>query len=159
MLWCDHPDSKGPRCICLLNLVCKIIKKILTIRLTRVAGRVIGESQIAFLPGRNILDGVLILYEVLHKLRVKKKDGIIVKLNFEKAYDKVRWSFLKEVLTRKNFSEKWIEWMTRAVEGGRVAMNLNGDRGEFFRSYKGLRQGVCCPLCYSIWLGMHYPRC
>lgn len=105
----------------------------------------IGESQIAFIPGRNILDVVLILYEVLRKLRVKKKDGIILN-----AYDKVRWSFLKE----KNFSEKWIEWMTRAVEGGGVAMNLNGDRGEFFRSYKGLRQGGCCPLCYSFWLGM-----
>lgn len=74
-------------------------------------------------------------------LKSEKEEGIILKLDFEKAYDRVSWDFLEEVLTRKGFSELWIKWMMQAVKGGRVAVEINGERGEFFRSYKGLRQG------------------
>jgi hypothetical protein len=42
---------------------------------------------------------------------VKNLKGIILKLDFEKAYDKVRWSFMMEVLRRKNFPDKWLEWI------------------------------------------------
>jgi hypothetical protein len=83
----------------------------------------------------------LILHEVLHELRSKKKQGIILKLDFKKDYGKVSWSFLGEFLERKNFPAKWNRWIMSAVSGGRVAINLNGERGDYFRSYKGLRQG------------------
>jgi len=69
-----------------------------------VASRVISKNQTAFIPGKNILDGVVILHEVLHSLHVKKEKGIILKLDFEKAYDRVSWSFLEEVLRSRNFS-------------------------------------------------------
>ena len=106
-----------------------------------MASKVISEAQTTFIPGRFILDGVLIVHEVLHELRVKKKEGIVLKLDFEKAYDKVNWSFLRDVLLRKNFSEKWIDLVISAVQGGKVAVNLNGEVGSYSRSYKGLRQG------------------
>jgi subtilisin-like proprotein convertase family protein len=49
---------------------------------------------------------------------VKKLKGIILKLDFEKAYDKVNWNFMLEVLRKKNFPGKWIEWIKQIVEGG-----------------------------------------
>ena len=53
--------------------------------------------------------------------------------------------FLEEVLSRKGFADTWIQWISKAVRGGRVYIDLNGERererGEFFISYKGLRQG------------------
>jgi hypothetical protein len=88
---------------------------------------------------------------VLHELASKKQSGIILKLDFEKAYDKVSWSFLEEVMQEKGFSEQWIEWVLKAVRGGRVAINLNGELGTFFRSYKGLRQGdPLSPLLFNL---------
>jgi hypothetical protein len=54
-------------------------------RLSLVASKVIGPSQLAFLTGRNILEGVVVLHETLHELRRKKQKGIILKLDFEKA--------------------------------------------------------------------------
>jgi hypothetical protein len=45
------------------------------------------------MQGRNILDGVVILHKGVHKLHTKKMNGIL-KLDFEKVYDKVKWSFL-----------------------------------------------------------------
>ncbi|WVZ54036.1 hypothetical protein U9M48_004904 [Paspalum notatum var. saurae] len=117
------------------------IGSVLTVRLTKVADSVISETQSAFIPGRLILDGAVIVHEVVHHLKSCKRSGIILKLDFEKAYDKVDWSFMKDVLRRKNFGEKWISWMERVIEEGRVAINLNGEKAEYFRSYKGLRQG------------------
>jgi hypothetical protein len=54
------------------------------------------------LPGGNILEGVVVLHETLHEMIRKKRKGIIMKLDFEKAYDKVSWPFLMEVLEGKN---------------------------------------------------------
>jgi len=84
---------------------------------------------------------VVILHEVLHSFKHKKEKGIILKLDFEKAYDRVSWSFLEEVMTTRNFAPTWVKWIVQAVKGGRVAVDINGVRGEFFRSFKGLRQG------------------
>jgi hypothetical protein len=96
---------KQYRPICLLNVDYKWFSKVFTLRLTPFADKVISENQIAFIPGRYILEGVIILHETLHELRVKKMQGVILKLDFEKAYDKVRWSFMIEVL-RKKISRK-----------------------------------------------------
>jgi hypothetical protein len=54
-----------------------------------------------FIKGRNILDGSLVLMEIVHELRVKKLGGILIKLDFEKAYDRVNWDFLGEILRQK----------------------------------------------------------
>lgn len=47
------------------------------------------------MPDRNILEGIVVLHETIHKLHRKKKDGVILKLDFEKAYDKVNWLFVQ----------------------------------------------------------------
>jgi hypothetical protein len=96
-------NIKQYRPICLLNVDYKWFTKVLTMRLTPYAASLISETQTTFIPGRNILEGVVILQEVLHELRVKKMRGVILKLDFEKAYDKVDWKFMMEVLRQKNF--------------------------------------------------------
>lgn len=78
------------RSICLLNVSFKNFMKILTNRLTSVAEKVISPSQISFLLGRNIMEGVVVLHKTLHEMHLKKLDGVIFKINFEKTYDKVK---------------------------------------------------------------------
>jgi hypothetical protein len=82
------------RPICLLNVSFKIFTKTTTIRLNTVADHVVQPSQTAFMQGRNILDGVVILHEMVHEMHQKILNGVIFKVDFEKAYDKVKWSFL-----------------------------------------------------------------
>src|SRR6185436_19529051 len=95
------------RPICVLNVSFKIFTKVATIRLNNVAQIVMGPMQTAFLPGRNIMEGVVILHETIHGLHAKKQNGVIFKIDFEKAYDKVKWSFVKQTLEMKGFSHKW----------------------------------------------------
>jgi hypothetical protein len=82
------------RPICLLNVIFKNFTKVATIRLNTVADHVVRPSQTAFMQGRNVLDGVDILHQTVHELHSKKLNGVILKIDFEKAYDKVKWSFL-----------------------------------------------------------------
>ena len=57
--------------ICLLNVSFKIFTKVATIRLNSVAEHVVRPSQAAFMQGRHILDGVVILHETVHELHRK----------------------------------------------------------------------------------------
>ena len=66
---------------------------------------------------------------------------MIIKLDYEKAYDRVNWDFLFEVLKSRKFSSVWINWIELLVNGGSVGVNLNGEESSFFNPGKGLRQG------------------
>jgi len=76
---------------------------------------------------------VVILHETVHELRRKNQSGIIFKIDFEKAYDKVRWV---QTLRMKGFSSKWIEWIKSFISGGSVAININDEVGLFFQRKK-----------------------
>jgi hypothetical protein len=81
--------------------------KVATIGLNSVAAHVVQPSQTAFMQGRNIFDGVVVLHEAVHELHTKKLHAVILKVDFEKAYDKIKWSFLQHTLKMKGFSPEW----------------------------------------------------
>jgi hypothetical protein len=64
-----------------------------TNRITGIAPRVIKLTQSSFMPGRTILEGVVILHETIHELHSKKMYGVLFQIDFEKAYDKLKWPF------------------------------------------------------------------
>jgi len=109
-------------------MVYKIITKTLTIRLTKVDEKITRANKRPFMPGHHMLDGVLILHEFLCELRVRKQQGIILKLDFGKAYDNVSCKlaiFLKCISKEKLFSK-----MDRlhgkgcwSLEGARISIN------------------------------------
>ena len=79
------------RPICLLNVIFKVSTKALMLRLEKVMSRIINKCQSGFLKDRNIMDAIMVLHEILHDTKVKKKDGLVLKLDFEKTYDKIYW--------------------------------------------------------------------
>jgi hypothetical protein len=78
------------RPIFLLNVSFKMFRKVATSRVNSVAETVISPTQSAFMSGRHILEGVVVLHETIHELHRKKMDGVIFKIDFEKDYDKVK---------------------------------------------------------------------
>jgi hypothetical protein len=137
----DAVNIKQFRPICLLNVSFKIFTKIIMERLTRVMDKLVDKCQTAFIKGRYILDGVVILHETLHEIRRNKSKGIILKIDFEKAYDSVKWGFVEEVLIRKGFGRKLRTWIMSTIKDGKVCININGENGPYFKSGRGLRQG------------------
>jgi hypothetical protein len=94
---------------------------------------------------------VVVLHETLHELSKKKQKGIILKLDLEKAYDKVNWDFLQQVLRMKGFSSKWCQWIEKIVTGGSVSVKVNDGMGHLFQTRKGLRQGgPLSPILFNV---------
>lgn len=60
----------------------------------------------------------MVLHEVLHEFKYSKGRGLILKIDFEKAYDRVNWDCLRQVLESRNFPPAWIGWVMSTVEGG-----------------------------------------
>ncbi|XP_028055425.1 uncharacterized protein LOC114259593 [Camellia sinensis] len=72
----------------------------------------IGDTQIAFIERRNIVDGVFITNEVVDGWKKAKQQGLIIKLNFEKAFDSVNWEFLFSLMSNFGF------WLNGALNLG-----------------------------------------
>lgn len=101
--------------ICLLNCLYKWFTKVLTLRLEPIANKIIHREQTTFIKCRNIMTGVLALHEVLHETKIKKSVGIVLKLDFEKEYDKVNWDFLFACMEARGFNETWCQWVKKVV--------------------------------------------
>lgn len=91
------------RPISLCNAIYKIIAKVLANRLKLLLGKIILIEQNGFVSGREITDSILLVLEVVHTLSTSKQARIIIKLDVTKAYDRMRWPFLMEVMKRMGF--------------------------------------------------------
>jgi retron-type reverse transcriptase len=106
-----------------------------------VADRLITSNQTAFIKGRYILESVVTAYEILHDMHTSKQQGFVLKIDYEKAYDKVNWKFLLYVVEKRGFGGQLIGWIKRILYRGSVGLVINNIEGEFFQTGKGLRQG------------------
>jgi len=102
---------------------------------------IIDDCQSAFLSDRGLMDNVVMANEVLEETRRKTKSGVCFKVDFEKTYDSVRWSFLLDMLRRLGFHDKWILWVKGFLASSYVSVLVNGSPSEEFKPSRGLRQG------------------
>jgi hypothetical protein len=68
-----------------------------------------------------------------------------MKIDYEKAYDRVSWHFIEEILSTRGFGSKWIGWIMKMVKGGSISVRINEENFSYFRPGKGLRQGDPLP--------------
>lgn len=127
--------------ISLIGSLYKIVAKILAKRLQAVLGNLIGDSQSAFLKGRNILDGPMILNEVLEEACSSKQKRLVLKVDFAKAFDSVDWDYLIELMRRMYFPSKWLRWIKGCISSAFANVLVNGSSSGEFQLERGLRQG------------------
>ncbi|GKA75418.1 RNA-directed DNA polymerase, eukaryota [Tanacetum coccineum] len=127
------------RPISLIGSVYKVVTKILANRLSSVISDLVSESQSAFIANRQILDGPFILNEILSWCNRKKKQALIFKADFAKAYDSVRWDYLLEVLHAFGFGANWYKWIRGIFTSTMASVLINGSPSSEFPSTVGLR--------------------
>ncbi|RVW65308.1 Transposon TX1 uncharacterized 149 kDa protein [Vitis vinifera] len=129
------------RPISLLGSLYKWLAKVLANRLKNVVGNVVSKAQGDFVEGRQILNAVLIANETIDSVLKNNENGIICKLDIEKAYDNVDWYFLLTVVQKMGFKEKWIGWIKWCISTTSFSVLVNETSTGFFQSLRGLRQG------------------
>uniref|UniRef100_A0A2N9ET81 Reverse transcriptase domain-containing protein n=2 Tax=Fagus sylvatica TaxID=28930 RepID=A0A2N9ET81_FAGSY len=112
-------------------------------RLRPLLGKLIDPAQTAFVPNRWITENVVLAQEIVHSFKhMKKKRGFLgMKLDFNKAYDRMEWSFLEAVLIAFGFSGKTVRLIMQCVSTVQFTLLLNGGICSNFCPFRGLRQG------------------
>ncbi|XP_031116020.1 uncharacterized protein LOC116019789 [Ipomoea triloba] len=132
------------RPIALCNVVYKIMAKMVANRMKPLLGEVISDSQSAFIPDRLITDNIMIAAEVGHFLN-RKHGGLVgwgaLKIDMAKAYDRMEWSFLRQMLLALGFAVEWVNLVMLCVTTVSYNFLVNGSPIGQVIPTRGIRQG------------------
>ncbi|KAJ8425385.1 hypothetical protein Cgig2_018474 [Carnegiea gigantea] len=139
----------------------KSIAKLLALRLKRVLPVLIQANQSAFVPEREILLNILISQDIV---RGYTRKGIsprcLLKLDLQKAFDSVRWSFIKQLLQSLHFPTIFVDWIMACLQATSFTIYIHGKKGSTLPAGKGLKQGdPLSPLFLSLPWSTSHTKC
>lgn len=117
------------RPINLRNVSYKIVSKVLVNCMKFILCDVISKTQSAFIPGRAIMDNIIIAHECLNHMYRKRRGSVgmaALKLDMSQAYDRVEWAFLEEIMKRLSFDDRWIRLIMDCVSMSEFSVLING---------------------------------
>lgn len=141
------PESvRQLRPIGLCNVSYKVVTKAMTTRLKDISKKLIGQHQSSFIPERQIADNIIVFQEVLNSMRTRKGQvgWMIMKIDLEKAYDKLSWECINESLSDIGFNTAWKRNIMSCISTSRLAINWSGQQSDWFRPSRGIRQMIWC---------------
>ncbi|KAK8936556.1 putative ribonuclease H protein [Platanthera zijinensis] len=144
---CSNPSTPDHfRPISLCSTIYKVTAKILANRMKPLLKKLISEEQAAFVPGRLMTDNCLLAQELIHRLHTTESSTgyMAIKIDLEKAFDRMQWSFVERALLAFNFPPQWIKLIMECISFPRFGLLINGTRSKWINATCGLRQG--CPL-------------
>lgn len=119
---------------------------------------IIVPHQASFIKGRRACDNTVIIQEVMNYMKnSKSKNGnMVVKIDLEKAFDKLEWSFIHRTLTFFNFPSKMINLIMSCITSSSYTILVNGFKSESFILSRGIRQGDPMSPTYSSYVWRYY---
>ena len=129
------------RPISLLNTDIKIASAAIANRLKEVLFLIISDSQKGFVKNRFIGENTRLLFDLMHYLEQNNIQGLLLLVDFEKAFDSIEWDFLKKALQSFNFGPSICKWFKTFYTDSNSCVINNGHMSSFFNLERGCRQG------------------
>ena len=107
---------------------------------------VIGSPQKGFILGHQILDVVITTHEIIHSMEKSGRLGLALKLDISKAYDRVNWTSLYDVLVQVGFSKDNVNIKKPMVKTTKFEVLFNETQWGNFDGSRGLRYRGSIPL-------------
>ena len=141
---------KNWRPLTLLNVDYKILAKSLANRLTKSLPFLIDEDQTGYIQGRFIGCNIRLIEDILIHSTANNMQGILLTIDFEKAFDSLSWKFVEKSLSSYNFGNSFISYVKTMYNSITTAVINNGYISSWFSPKRGVRQG--CPLSPYLFL-------
>ena len=131
------------RPISLCNVLYKVFSKVLANRLKKILSLIITEHHSTFTKNRLITDNILMAFESLHCMKKVSGDTsfMVVKLGMRKAYDRVEWVYLENIMRKMGFNAKWIELIMVCVRTVTYSILANGEAQGLIHPTRDIQQG------------------
>ena len=129
------------RPISLLNTLYKLLSLTITNTLRTVLPALIHQDQKGFMANRSITDNTRLMMDVMVEMEHQDEPGLILLVDYEKAFDSLSWGFISQTLSIFNFGPKIIKWIETLRTNSKSCVTLNGHLSEYFLLGRGCRQG------------------
>ena len=146
----DLRHLKNWRPLSLLNTDYKILAKTFATRLQKVIGKLVKPDQTGCISGRFIGENIRTMLDIIEYTTSYDVPGLMVLIDFEKAFDSVSWDFLFVTLQKFNFGESFVKWIKLLYSEPTMCVTNNGYASSFFAMGRGIRQG--CPISALLFL-------
>ena len=142
----ERNNIKNYRPLSLTNNDYKILSKALQLRMNPAMNHIIGTEQNGFVPARFIAENNMLLHEIIEYTTINKNSmgGLLLFLDFEKAFDRVDHNFMLSVLDRMAFPTEFMNWIKLLYTSATSSVRINNITSKGFELHSGVRQG--CPI-------------
>ena len=137
--------------LALLNVDYKLLSGVLASRLKQVLPKIISMEQKGFLENRYIGENIRTLYDVMQYLNEKEKLGMLLQIDFEKAFDSIEWKYINVILERYNFGGDFIKWFNIIYKNSSSYVINNGHFSEFFNYQGHVDKVILLAHIFSFW--------
>lgn len=129
------------RPISLMNISLKLLTKAFVDRLQGVITKLIHQNQYSFIKGRTIQDCLAWAFEYIHQCQQSNREIVIIKLDFEKAFDSIEHEAILMIMRHMGFPAKWLSWVDMIFNSTCTSVLLNRVPGMSFKCKRRVRQG------------------
>ena len=136
-----HHFVKNFRPISLLNCSYKIASGVIAARIKSTLHKLIHSDQTGFIAGRYIGENTRLIYDIMQFTEENNIPGLLLSVDFEKAFDSVSWPFIYKVMEFFGFGNSIISWIKTFNNNVKLSVNQCGNLSSFFNIGRGCRQG------------------
>ena len=139
----DKPKNKieNWRPLTLLNCLYKLLSKAISNRINNILPSIIHPDQCGFVKGRYIGECIRTTMDIMDWARTKDRSGLLLLIDFKKAFDSISFQYMEKVLKFFGFGDKIVNWVKILLKNFKGCINHAGNISSYFDILRGCRQG------------------